>query len=82
VPSILGTNTVTVSTEGFSVGIQAGADYLITDAWVLGLALGADQWLLPFSPDNSCDPIRDCPTLTGSVRAFEVGVTVGYRIPL
>ncbi|MBV9950280.1 MAG: hypothetical protein JOZ69_25800, partial [Myxococcales bacterium] len=82
VPSILGTNTVTVSTEGFAVGVQAGADYLINDQFVIGLALGADQWILPFSPDKSCDPIRDCPTLTGSVRAFEIGITVGYRIPL
>jgi hypothetical protein len=82
VPPILGTSTVTVSTEGFAVGIQAGADYLVTDQWVIGLALGADQWILPFSPDTSCDSIRDCPTLTGSVRAFEVGLTVGYRLPL
>jgi hypothetical protein len=26
--------------------------------------------------------IGDCPTLGGSVGAFEVGVTIGYRIPL
>ncbi len=47
VPPILGTTTVTVSTEGFAVGIQAGADYSITDQLVLGLALRADRWLLP-----------------------------------
>jgi hypothetical protein len=91
VPSILGTDTVTVSTEGFAVGAQAGADYLVTDQWVIGVALRADQWILPsqpnqtflpFSTQTSCDPIGDCPTLTGSVRAFEFGVTVGYRIAL
>jgi hypothetical protein len=86
VPSILGTKEVTISTEGFSFGLQIGGDYLITDNWVVGLALRADRWLLPtqkpFSQETSCDAFGDCPTLTGSVGEFEVGVTVGYRIPL
>ena len=81
---ILGTTTVTVSTEGFAVGIQAGADYSITDQLVLGLALRADRWLLPtpkaFSQESSCDALGDCPTLTGSVAAFEFGLTLGYQI--
>ncbi len=86
VPSILGSNTVTVSTEGFGVGLQLGADYLVTDQWVIGLAVRADRWVLPdqkaFSQQSACDPIGDCPTLTGSVAAFEFGLTAGYRIPL
>jgi hypothetical protein len=85
-PPILGKKEVTVSTEGFGIGLQAGADYLITDQWVVGLALRADRWVLPaqkpFSQESSCDALGDCPTLTGSVAAFEMGVTVGYRIPL
>ena len=91
VPSFLGTSTVTVSTEGFAIGVQAGANYLISDQVVLGLALRADQWILPsqanqtflpFATEASCDAIGDCRTLTGGVRAFEVGVTIGYRLPL
>jgi hypothetical protein len=86
VPPILGTTTVTVSTEGFSVGIQAGGDYSITDQLVLGIALRADRWLLPtqkpFSQESSCDALGDCPTLTGSVAAFELGLTLGYKIAL
>ena len=93
VPPIFGVSTVTVSTGGFAVGAQAGADYLVTDQWVIGLALRADQWILPtranqrsFLPfstsESSCDALNDCPTLSGSVRAIEVGVTVGYRISL
>jgi hypothetical protein len=85
-PPILGTTAETVSTEGFAIGIQIGGDYLITDHWVVGLALRADRWVLPnekpFSQESSCDAIGDCPTLTGSVAAFEGGVTLGYRIPL
>jgi hypothetical protein len=83
---ILGTQTLTVSTEGFAVGVQVGGDYLITDQWVVGLALRADRWILPsqkpFSQESSCDSVGDCPTLTGGVAAFELGVTVGYRIAL
>jgi hypothetical protein len=93
VPPILGNKTGTVSTEGFAIGVQAGADYLVTDQWVVGIALRADQWILPtlkpvrflggqISQEASCDAIGDCPTLSGSVRAFEVGLTVGYRIAL
>ncbi len=85
-PPLVGTSSVSVSTEGFSLGVKAGVDYLVTDNWVIGLALGAERWLLPnekpFSQETSCDPIGDCPTLTGSVAAFEGGLTVGYRIAL
>jgi hypothetical protein len=86
VPSILGTSEVNVSTEGFAAGLQVGADYLINDSFVLGLAVRADRWVLPtqkpLAQETSCDPINDCPTLTGSVGAFELGLTFGYRIPL
>jgi hypothetical protein len=87
VPSILGTSQVTVSTEGFAIGLQIGGDYLVTDSWVIGLALRGDLWILPsqqsfFTGQTTCDNIGDCPTLTGSVEAVELGLTVGYRIPL
>jgi hypothetical protein len=86
VPSLLGDPTVTVSSEGFSLGAEAGLDYIITDRLVIGLGFRGDWWLLPtqklFSSSSSCDPIDDCPTLTGSVAAFEASVTFGYRIPL
>jgi hypothetical protein len=87
VPSILGSNEVNVSTEGFAVGAQIGADYLINDSLVIGLVLRGDEWLLPsqtlfFTQTSPCDPIGDCRTLTGSVTAYEIGLTFGYRIPL
>jgi hypothetical protein len=86
IPSLLGDPTVTVSTEGLSVGLQAGLDYIITDRLVVGFTLRGDWWLLPrvkaFSDESSCDPLGDCPTLTGNVAAFEASLTFGYRIPL
>jgi hypothetical protein len=84
VPSLLGTNQVTVDTGGLALGGQTGLDYLITDSLKVGLAVRGDVWLLPNQARqvSSCDAIGDCPTLHGAVAAFEVGVTVGYRIPL
>jgi hypothetical protein len=85
-PPIVGAKTTTVSTEGFAAGLQLGGDYLITEQWIVGLAVRGDYWVLPtrkpFSQESSCDAIGDCPTLTGSVEAIELGVTVGYRIAL
>jgi hypothetical protein len=84
VPSLLGTNEVTVSTGGFAVGGQVGLNYLITDSLVAGLAARGDFWLLPPQTQqlDSCDAIGDCPTLHGGVVALELGLTVGYRIAL
>jgi hypothetical protein len=82
-PSLLGTNEITVSTGGFAFGLETGGSYFITDRLTFGLALRADQWFLPaFSQTSSCDVFGDCPTLTGRVAAFEVGLSVGYHIPL
>ena len=87
VPTILGTREYTVRTEGWSVGVAVGGDYIITDNWVVGLALRADRWILPNASnqpltDPACSSIGDCPTLTGTVAAFQIGIAVGYRIPL
>jgi hypothetical protein len=84
VPSLLGTNEVTVSTGGLALGAQSGLDYLINDSLVVGLAATADWWLLPSESrqQSSCDAIGDCPTLHGGVAAFELGLTLGYRIAL
>jgi hypothetical protein len=87
VPGILdpegGTNTYTTSTRGLALGGQLGADYLITDQWVLGLTLRGEAWFLPtLTGSSQCDALGDCPTLSGTVGAFEIGLGVGYRIPL
>ncbi len=73
-----------MSTGGFAVGAQSGLDYIISDALVVGLAGRGDFWLLPSESGqlSSCDAIGDCPTLHGGVVAFELGLRLGYRIPL
>jgi hypothetical protein len=80
VPSDLGTSEVTVRTEGFSVGIQMGGEWAISQSVILGFALRLNNWILPAS--ESCTPTGDCATLTGPVTEIEFGLRLGYRIPL
>ena len=80
VPAILGTRTQTVRTEGFALGFQAGGSWMFADRLVAGAALRADRWILPSSA--RCAAMGDCATLTGTVEAFEFGLTIGYRLPL
>jgi hypothetical protein len=79
-PTILGTREVTIRSEGFATGIQAGADWLLTEHFVFGVVGRSDVWVLPNS--QACSSIHDCATLSGAQFAFEIGLTVGYRIPL
>ncbi|MBL8607502.1 MAG: hypothetical protein JNL38_09290 [Myxococcales bacterium] len=80
VPPVLGVKETTIRTEGFSVGVQAGASWSFAEHWAAGLTARANRWILPSEP--ACAPIGDCGTLKGTVEAFEVGLTLGYRIPL
>lgn len=80
VPSILGVPEETVSTQGYAVGAQIGGNWIATEHFVVGLTLRADAWFLPSKAQ--CDPFRDCATLTGTVEAFEFGITLGYRLAL
>lgn len=87
VPSDLGSRQYTVSTTGFSAGLASGGDYMISDNWVVGLRLRGELWRLPQivtnpAEDPSCSSITDCPTLGGTVFAFQIGLSIGYRIPL
>jgi hypothetical protein len=80
VPEILGTKEVTIRTEGFAFGVQGGGSYYLTENWIAGLDLRAYGWVLPDTP--RCSGIGDCASLSGTVEAFELGLTIGYRLPL
>ena len=80
VPAILGTPDVTIRTEGFALGFQFGGSYYLSENWIAGANLRGYHWILPES--RSCSPIGDCATLGGSVQVFELGLTIGYRLPL
>jgi hypothetical protein len=80
VPSILGTPDVTIRTEGFAIGAQLGGSYYLSENWIAGANLRGYHWLLPEKP--GCSSIGDCATLRGAVQVFELGLTIGYRLPL
>lgn len=80
VPPVLGDRNVTIATEGLSLGGQVGVHWNFADRWVMGTALRFDNWFLPQT--SSCTPIGDCTTLQGAVVAFDLGLTIGYRVPL
>lgn len=80
VPTILGVRDVTIRTEGFALGAQAGGTYYFTENWLAGANLRGYHWILPET--RACSSIGDCATLSGSVQAFELGLTIGYRLPL
>jgi hypothetical protein len=80
VPPDLGTNQVTVRTEGFSLGLETGGEWSISETVLLGFAFRFDNWILPAS--EQCTPIGDCATLTGPVTEIEFGLRLGYRIAL
>jgi hypothetical protein len=80
VAPILGTREVTVRTEGFAFGVQLGGTYYLSENWIAGTSFRAYRWILPETP--RCSSIGDCATLSGTVEALELGLTVGYRLPL
>jgi hypothetical protein len=80
VPSDLGTSQVTVRTEGFSLGVEAGGEWALSESVVIGFVARFDNWILPAS--EQCTPIGDCATLTGPVTEIEFGLRLGYRIRL
>jgi hypothetical protein len=86
VPPILGSKEVTISSAGLAVGAQLGGDWLLSENLVFGVVGRASLWFLPSAPasanDPACDSFGDCPTLSGAVQAFELGISLGYRIPL
>ncbi len=80
VPTVLGSKTTTIRSEGVALSGGLGFDWTITDRWVLGVVSRYDRWILPKTP--RCSAILDCATLHGGIDAIEFGITVGYRIPL
>lgn len=80
VPPILGTREVTIRTEGFALGIQGGGSYYLSENWIAGAVLRGYDWILP--QRARCSAIGDCSTLQGHVLALELGITIGYRLPL
>lgn len=80
VPPILGRKEVTIRTQGFALGVEFGGSYYLTENVIAGLNIRTSRWFLPETA--RCSSIGDCATLSGTVEAFQLGATIGYRLPL
>jgi hypothetical protein len=75
--AVVGPRGATLLTEGLSVGAGAGLTYTIAQHWRLGAQARFSFWFLPRTPAR--DPLEDQASLTGTVEAVEVGLTLAYR---
>lgn len=78
--ALVGPRGVTIRTEGFTVGVAAGAAYLFSPSWSAGAALRYGSWFLPEEPSRS--PFGDEASLRGQVNLVSFGINLAYRVPL
>jgi hypothetical protein len=79
-PTVLGVQTYSLGTQGLLLGLRGGVSWNAFEALAVGLVLKGDMWVLP--SEGRCTPIGDCAAVTGINAAFQLALTVGYRIPL
>jgi hypothetical protein len=79
-PTVLGVQTYSLGTQGLLLGLRGGVSWNAFESLAVGLVLKGDMWVLP--SEGRCTPIGDCAAVTGINAAFQLALTVGYRIPL
>jgi hypothetical protein len=75
--AIVGPRSLTLLTEGYTIGVAAGLAYAIAENWRFGGGMRVSSWFLPTTPVK--DPLGDEASLKGRVTTVELGVTLGYR---
>lgn len=78
--ALIGPRGTTVSTEGYSLGLGAGAAVRLARHWSAGAALRYSTWFLPAVPQT--DALGDEASLTGRNSTFTFGVNISYRTEL
>ncbi len=78
--ALLGSQGVTLRTEGGSLGLAAGLARSLGEHVSLLGSLRISQWFLRFTPEH--DPLGDQASLTGSNTAIMLGLGVAYRASL
>jgi hypothetical protein len=77
---IQGPRAATLGTEGLSIGIGTGIEWLFARNWSLGADFRYANWFLPTSREVL--PTGDVASLSGRVDMFEIGALLAYRIAL
>jgi hypothetical protein len=78
--SKIGPEANTLGTEGFTLGLGAGAEWSFLKNWSFGPMLRYSSWFLPTRPQMT--PTLDVASLGGQVSVIDVAVHITYRISL
>jgi hypothetical protein len=76
----IGPRAATLGTEGFTVGLSAGAEWSFLPNWSFGPSLRYSNWFLPGTRQMS--PTGDLASLAGRNDVIDVGIRITYRISL
>jgi hypothetical protein len=78
--ALIGPRGVTLSTEGYSIGLGTGVAIRLAQHWSASATLRYGAWLLPSTPET--DPLGDEASLTGQNSMFSLGISIAYRTEL
>jgi hypothetical protein len=78
--AVAGPRSVTLLTEGYTIGVGVGVVYAVATNWRFGGGMRLSSWFLPNTPAH--DPLGDEASLKGRVTTVEIGLTLAYRTRL
>ena len=78
--ALVGRRGITIRTEGYTIGLAAGAAYSLAANWSLGGTLRYGNWFLPSDPES--DALGDQASLKGRNTMFAFGINIAYRVAL
>jgi hypothetical protein len=78
--ALVGQSGSVIRTEGYTIGVGAGGDYLFADNWSVGLQARYGIWFLPQRAETNV--FGDEASLTGRNSMFAFVLTFAYRIAL
>ncbi len=76
----VGPRAVSLRTEGFAAALGAGVDWRFAKRWKFGTHVRYSNWLLP--TEREATPLGDLASLAGRVDSLDVGLVVGYLLPI
>lgn len=78
--AFVGPRGTTLRTEGLSLGVAVGLNYLLSPSWTVGASMRTGVWLLP--SQRAVDPFGDQASLRGVNSFLMLAISVGYRTRL
>jgi hypothetical protein len=75
---LIGSQAMSLATEGFSAGLEVGGMWKFHDIWWVGTTLRYSNWLLP--PEREMTPLGDLASLAGRVDVIEAGLQIGFEL--